>query len=151
MNQIFNVKTYTEDFARRNKRVLHKEDNERFFSANNLGDLDGFINNLYNNQPPYVVAISASDEDNLSEYFSRQFYTVLILDKDEASAKAVARSFKSKLLKDKESGVTGLTGLDITSIRSSSFGPLNDLNGIMVTFFISDGNGLEYDEEEWIE
>lgn len=151
MNQIFNIKSYTEEFARRNKRVLHADNNKRFFSANNLGDLDGFIGELYNSQPPYVVAISACDEDNLSEDFSRQFYTVLVLDKDETSAKAVARSFKSKLLKDREAAVIGVTGLDITSIRSSSFGPIREYNGLMITFCISDGNDLEYDEEEWVE
>lgn len=151
MNQNFNIKPYVESFARKCKKVLHADSNKRFFSANNLGDLDGFISDLYNTQPPYIVAISASDEDNLSEDFSRQFYTVLVLDKSEDAAKAVARSFKSKLIKDREDGVAEIRGLDITSIRSSSFGPIGELNGLMVTFCISDGNHLEWDEEEWVE
>lgn len=149
MNQAFNLESYAEDFAQRCKLVQHSESSSRYFSANSLGDLDGFITNLYNKKPPYVVSISETVEDNLSEDASRLFYTILILDTEEKAAKSIARSFKSKLLWDKENQTNGLYGLDISSIRTTTVAPLSTLTGLMVTFWVADGNDLVYNPEDF--
>lgn len=149
MNQTFNLVAYSEECARKLKRVSHSDTQKRFFKANNLGDLDGFLDEKYNKQPPFIVAIDAHSESNISEYCSRQFHTVLVLDKDSDGVKSVARSFKSKLIKDRENASNGLSGLDIATISDTSFGPVDKLEGRMITFYVADANGLDYDEEEW--
>ncbi len=151
MEPKFNLTQYTEACARQLKLISHSDTNVRYFTANNLGDLDGLIGDLYNKQPPYLVAIDSHAENNLNEDCSQQFFTVLVLDRVSTVAKGIARSFKSKLLNDREHAANGLAGLDIETISETSFGPLGELNGRMITFYIADGNGLKYVQEEWNE
>lgn len=149
MERRFNLVNYVEDISKRLKRVKHSNDCIRFFTVSNLGDLDGLLDNIYSSSPPYVVVVDAENESNKTETVSSLFNTVLVLASTKIEAKLIMRSIKSKMLFDREKTECGLDAIAIDSITDVEFGPLRELKGRMLSFYIDDCNDLDYDIEEW--
>jgi hypothetical protein len=156
--QVFDFAAYTLDVATRLKEIRHSEASRHYIEVDSLDGLGSMSLSGAKDHPPFLVAVTNTDEVNSSEATKRCFYTLIVLDKGsddvkrkiaKDNCKAIGRKIKAKLKHDQSENLNGLHDLDIESISISSLPAMGEYVGVMMSFYVGEADVEEYDVGDW--
>lgn len=166
----FNGITYFTNVAMHMKAIGHSPENQHFFRASNVLQLQELLQNLTKAQYPALVFFDKRDgrfdDQNSNNLVDRQFYQLLILkpagieDSDQRQQAiddcfAIIRRIISRMTRDwlaanRGNDTTGLRNLDRGSMYYNSVGPLVDnLFGMELAFTLREPVDTTYNADDW--